>query len=765
MPVASAPRGNRTSPGASAGGPKLRASALGACLGALALLCLARCQTWLGDFTLESTSCKSGAVQCFGNVLQACSSDGTAWKNRTVCASEKLCDPALGMCLPPLCATGERRCKDAELQVCNATRDAWERLDTCATAGRCSAESGSCTDQPCQPGELQCNGSELQSCSGDQSSWDLVRDGQCESAALCNKDKGLCEKPICQLGDFNCASAELQTCNATLNGWTTVQSCDSDALCDKESGTCGAGQCTIAGEFRCTDTGALESCTDDLTAWALVESCQSAAHCDAVNGVCTDAPCTAGNYQCNGATLDVCNADTGGWDPVATCQTDGLCQATRSANETACRPPLCKAGETRCVDGQPQICNAGLTEFRANGPACATVELCVDGACAPPVCAPNDRRCTSAQPAICNPGRTGFVADGMPCASVALCNQSTGTCGDQKCVAGQLRCDPQNPTHLQRCKDDLTDWEPEPCDICATSELCSGSLGATTCDATSCAEPVCDAGAPHCGGSGADDGKILETCSPGRTGYTPCQTCVTKELCVVSLDTKPFSCTASACTPPSCNPTDRWCGGSGNTTLYQCPQSRINSKADALDSCETNGLCELTRQEGETTCEEPTCSLSDLWCGGNGNTTLYQCPASRINTQAVNLGTCASNALCEISHQARKTTCEPPKCSTGATQCGGTGNLTLQMCRTDRTGFMDCDTCGSAQLCTDSLGATTCNSSACLACTTGEAHCVGGNYQTCRTNRSGFDVTDCMGNGCDETLGGCLMPDAGVDGG
>jgi hypothetical protein len=752
----------------------MRASGLAS--GLLGVLVLAGCQLLFGDFTVSEPThagCTSGAVRCSGSVLQTCDSEGKAWEDRAVCASQTLCDETLGMCQQPACSSGERRCQDAELQLCNATQDGWSNLKMCATASRCSAESGTCTDEPCQPGALQCNGATLQSCNADQSGWSDLPGGPCASAALCDKDAGKCDAPVCNLGDFNCAGAELQTCNATLSGWTTVQSCDSDALCDATNGKCGTGACTNPGEFRCTDAGGLERCADDLTGWLSVATCRSVAHCDSVNGVCTMDPCTPGAYQCNGAMLDMCNADSTAWTLVATCQTDGLCQQTLSAHANTCSTPVCATGDTKCVDVQPEICNADLTGFRANGPACATAELCVDGVCEPPTCNPNDRRCTDAQPEICNPGRTGYVANGAPCASVALCDPSTGTCGDQKCVSGQLRCDPANPTNLQTCNADLTDWDPTPCDICATADLCSASLGATTCDNTSCKEPMCDVGAPSCGGTGTDEGKVLEICNTGRTDYTPCQTCVTPELCTASLATKPFTCTSTSCTQPSCAPSDVWCGGTGNTTLSQCPPSRINTQPTVLDTCVTNGLCVLTQQEVKTTCEAPTCALTDLWCGGTGNTTLYQCPSSRINTQAVALGNCATNGLCELSHQEGKTTCEAPKCAVGATQCSGTGNLTLQMCNSDRTGFTTCDTCATAQLCTDSLVATTCNSSACFACEVGEAHCVAGNYQTCKADRSGFATTDCNGNGCDETMGGCLMPpppdggadDAGSDGG
>ena len=524
-------------------------------------------------------------------------------------------------------------------------------------------------------------------------------------------------------------------------------------------------------------------------------------------------PCTPGAYQCSGVKLQVCKADSSGWSTVDSCETEGLCQQTLSAGETTCTKPACVTGATQCADAEPQICNADRTGFKANGPPCATVELCIAGSgnCMMPDCDPGETKCMGAQPMICNPGRTGYVANAEPCASVALCNAASGTCGDQKCVAGQLRCDPDNLTHLQRCNSDLTDWDPTPCDTCATPELCAASLAVKTCDATSCMEPVCTAGEPHCGGTGTDQGKALQVCNSGRTGYTACETCATPELCTVSLTTKPFTCQTGACTKPSCSATDRWCGGTGNTALYQCPSSLINSQATLLDTCATKELCDLTHSKNETKCEAPTCALSDIWCGGSGNNALYQCPSSRINSQAVLLDTCVTSGLCDLTHSKNETKCEAPTCAVGDLWCGGTGNKSLyqcpasrisaqaavldtcltsglcdltrtkketkceaavcatgatrcsgtsmtvlQMCNSDRTGYTDCDTCTTAQLCTDSLTAKTCNSSACFACAVGEAHCdTDGNYEKCKADRTGFTITDCMGALCDETLGGC----------
>jgi len=721
------------------------------------VLTVAGCHKLFGDYTLEA-KCSKDAKQCVGNVLQVCNDRGSDWENLRYCPSENLCSEEMGDCLPPTCSTGDRRCSGAVLELCNNTRDGWITLQPCANAGRCSGELGRCTDEACTPGMLQCNGNLLQSCVENGLDWHTEQ--PCQTAALCNTTTHECEDAPCRFGQYRCSGAELQTCNETLSGWTTVRTCESAALCDDANRTCGEVTCTVAGEFTCNGN-TLQQCKEDLTGWTDAVTCPTAGHCDAAHGICSDAPCEPGTRQCHGATLVSCKADRSGWESVSTCQSDALCQQTLDSNATTCVEPACEASAVRCTGAQPEVCNAGRSGYRPNGAACATPELCNagNGTCDTPVCTPGARTCKEAQPYVCNAGLTMYVPDGPPCASAPLCNLATGTCGDKKCAAGQLRCDPAAPTHLQRCNDDLTDWEPVPCDTCATPELCAASLGATTCDAASCKEPVCTAGVPRCGGTGAAQGKALEVCNAGRTGYTSCQTCETAGLCDVSLNTTPFVCSSKACTTPSCALTDRWCGGNGNTQLFQCPPSRINYQAILLDTCATQGLCELTHSRNKTQCEPPSCALTDRWCGGNGTRSLYQCPPSRINSEATVLDTCATQALCEQTRQESKTKCDLPKCAVGETNCGGDDERALQMCNSDRTAFNTCDTCDTAELCSASLGARTCNTNACLACAKDDALCDdSGNYQVCRADQSGFDTIDCMGNGCDETMGGCLPP-------
>ncbi len=704
------------------------------------LLLVDGCHKLFGDFTLvdDGASCASGQVQCVGNLLQRCRSADNTWDNAAICASETLCDETQDKCLAPQCAAGEWRCLDADLQICNGTRDGWLTLTTCATAGHCSARSGMCTQEPCEPGDLQCNSVLLQSCKDDRSGWNDL--DTCASAALCNEDDGVCDEVACGLGEFRCKGAQLQTCTDTLDGWTTIESCHSAALCDEEAGKCGSVGCTEAGAFRCGEDGALERCSDDLTGWTAVDVCKSVAHCDAVNGACMEEPCTPGEYQCNGARLEVCNTDRTGWDPVDTCETDALCQLTLGEGSTTCEPPRCAPEEFDCDDAQPLICNAGRTAFRENGDVCLTAELCnnQEGTCSMPACNPGDTRCTGAQPEICNAGRTGYVPNGDACASAALCNPSSGTCGDAPCVKDQVRCNPDNPTELQRCKADLSDWDP--CATCATPDLCSASLTTTTsCDESSCVEPTCDLTDRWCGGTG---NRTLYQCPESRINSqaVALDECVTNGLCELA-----HSQGATTCPAPTCNLTDRWCGGTGNKTLYQCPESRINSQAVALDECVTNGLCELAHSQGATTCPAPTCDLTDRWCGGTGNKTLYQCPESRINSQAVVVDTCETEGLCEQAHSEDTPSCPDPVCAVGEKQCSGSQ---LQVCNSARTGWTNLQKCASSTLCTSSL--TPSSQMTCDVCVDGSFACDEAQPQVCNDPSTGPAVWVDSGDECDD---------------
>src|SRR5690606_11529106 len=243
--------------------------------------------------------------------------------------------------------------------------------------------------------------------------------------------------------------------------------------------------------------------------------------------------------------------------------------------------------------------------------------------------------------------------------------------------------------------------------------LCSASIdNAVSCGDDACTEPSCALTDRWCGGLGS---RALYQCPASRinTQATVLDTCATKDLCDLA-----HAEGMAMCPEPTCTPTDRWCGGDGNTTLYQCPASRINSEPDVVDVCETSGLCALALSQGSAMCPEPSCAPTDRWCGGDGNATLYQCPASRINSQPDVLDVCETGGLCELAHSQGDSECPAPTCASGEKRCNG---AQLQICNAGRTGWTNLQMCGSSTLCMNSLMPS--SQMTCDACLDGSTRC------------------------------------------
>ena len=110
-----------------------------------------------------------------------------------------------------------------------------------------------------------------------------------------------------------------------------------------------------------------------------------------------EAACPRGSVRCDGAQLEVCNADGTGYAVAKVCDTPQLCEA-RSGQD--CATAACAIGNTRCADAEFQKCNAGRTAFDTQG-KCASAALCVadggaDGGCLPPACQPGEKHCDPA---------------------------------------------------------------------------------------------------------------------------------------------------------------------------------------------------------------------------------------------------------------------------------------------------------------------------------------------------------------------------------
>lgn len=622
----------------------------------------------------------------------------------------------------------------------------------------------------CAPRAYQCVGNVLQQCNGEGSVW--LNAMPCASEALCDAVRGVCIQPTCSASTRKCVGAELQGCNAARNGWTLLATCSTAGHCSAESGTCTEQPCE-PGSTQCNGP-VVQTCKADRSGWDDTFTCASAALCNSAQGACTGQTCEPGDFDCQGSVLRACNEGLDGWTPVRSCDSDILCnEMAGTCGDVVCTTP----GAFRCdATGLLERCADDLTGWLTVG-KCESVAHCdaLKGGCNERPCNPGDQQCNGSVLQRCNADSSGWD-EVDTCQTDGLCQQALSAgetrCREPACAAGVFRCEGAQP---QVCNAALTDFRDNGAP-CLTAELCNPATGA-------CALPVCDPGETRCNGAEP------EICNPGRTGFVPhgapcasvtlcraetgtcgdvaclagqkrcnpaaptelqlcnatldgwddCATCATAALCSDSLDAE--TCGPGACTAPTCALGDRWCGGANNRTLFQCPASRINTQPDVVDVCETAGLCEATRtQPARPTCVEKSCNLEDRWCGGAGNRVLQKCPPSLINSQAMVLDTCETAGLCAQAHaDPDAVTCPDPACAASGYSCGGEGSAILQFCNADRTELETCDTCDSAALCTASLNATACNEMACDTCLAGTKECAGAVLRIC--NAGGTAVT------------------------
>jgi hypothetical protein len=69
----------------------------------------------------------------------------------------------------------------------------------------------------------------------------------------------------------------------------------------------------------------LHHCAADGQSNPVSQTCASSAQCDAPAQACD--VCAAGQHQCSGTVLQVCNATLNGWTSVVDCSDAGACNA------------------------------------------------------------------------------------------------------------------------------------------------------------------------------------------------------------------------------------------------------------------------------------------------------------------------------------------------------------------------------------------------------------------------------------------------------
>ena len=319
----------------------------------------------------------------------------------------------------------------------------------CTIASDCQSLAGSidqCHKLACNAGKCEAAPNPNATCTSPNG-----RQGLCSSVGICT---------VCNADAYICESDNLYVCPFTQTDYALAGSCGaglcdaankrcngcvpSTAWCDPSDNTkriaCGADgkqqpATTSPGKY-CTGAGVWVDCVADSTcpdvalAECLVKACVSGNTCgskasflgdNCTGGSCDGAGkclvCATGQYNCSGATLQICNATRTGWDAVGSpCASAALCSA--SAKQClACVPsqyPQCQDVNTRL-----DCSSDGLTRTPSTKPSDATPY------------------CTGAGNWVACRTTTDCTQPSNPCQQVT-CN--SGTCSSALSVSSGVGC-------------------------------------------------------------------------------------------------------------------------------------------------------------------------------------------------------------------------------------------------------------------------------------------------------------------------------------
>lgn len=743
--------------------------------------------------------CVPGHDRCTSFRLETCMASGGNWAVTEECETVDYCDASSGGCLT--CLTDEAFCSGANLYVCNAAHTGWDTT-TCDSADLCNARTRDC--RPCVEGEYVCNDAVLQRCDAAQhwvtldtcATAALCQDSLVQAAATSSTFDGQCVPPGCSAGTYQCNpsnKAELQGCPPSLRDWTTLSDCRTSALCNATTGKCDAGCGADPGSYRCTGAQ-LQRCRLDGTAWEVVETCPNAAYCNATKQDCV--PCVAGETHCNGALLETCSSEQI-WAKGQTCLSAALCDAKNGKCLAAgCEP----AGTYRCDGAQLQQCATDYTAWKNVGTAaCATAALCdaANGKCVDPDCKAGDSRCVNGSYQTCD-AATRRWSSPIVCGENQLCTVGSGCLGN--CPAAKWQCNSTgtNSVTLEECSvnplDQSIAWKSRA--SCLSSALCANLL-ADCLDSSGCSltptscTPACSPSESKCSGAS------LMTCNEGLTSWNT-QTCASESLCDAAAST----CDVCLADQYGCSgATLQRCNSAGSGLLSETADCKT---ADAcyVGSSGTSGGCHTCSTEDAVQCsadgtrrqtcvttlgirswEDQVCPCSNGACVAcNGDS---DCGAQVCNTSTHSCVECVTDGNCTGALKACDTSSGTCVGCTDDGDCGGATpacNLLTQTCvgcteRTDCAGSTPvCDsgtyTCVQCVARADCPVVTDfCVSNLCVACqnngdcSSPTPDCIAGTCQAC--NGAAGCTT---GYACNSSSGLCEAatdPDAGTvtDGG
>lgn len=492
----------------------------------------------------------------------------------------------------------------------------------------------------------------------------------------------------CKGGAYWCNHEFLLQCNADGRDWTLQETCATADSCNPKAGDC---QPCRQGDARC-EGASHQVCRADQAAWVTDAVCASEDQCS--DAGCSEQCSPLGGIECAavaGSTeykLRECVAGQP-WKLIDTCDNETLCKDTIDVAKTdrswsrQCVSAGCpRAGELSCDGQQLRRCPRHQRNWE-EVTTCATAALC---------------EATAA---------TGNLAtDPSVAASISECNEGCPAVGTYLC-SGML---------LQKCKEDLTAWEP--LEVCSAGTQCNPVEGVCG--------PLCTPGDYECNQA------TLRKCQADGT-YQDVADCRSPTLCRDgrSLD---GPAQPGTCTPHTCLPDQRRCEGA---TLLKCKASLDGWEPEA--TCGSDKLCNAESRR----CDPIVCMTALAHqCFGQE---LAQCSLGRDKWDPVT--TCPAGQLCDAGPDPGcKLECPRQfQCNGRVLQrCTPSGWVAHATCATDDLCKCTLDPDGAGPLtnsCTLGVGSDACGIPLCGGTKPGW-QCQGAELQTCQTGRNGWTPSD-----------------------
>jgi hypothetical protein len=228
-----------------------------------------------------------------------------------------------------------------------------------------------------------------------------VNKNYCQNGCL----DGVCISKACDGGEQKCAGGFLKVCTK-MGNWGAPVKCETGSCQGDDE--CLPASCVTIGETKCSAENPkwLLKCSNSKR-WIKYKTCPGG--CDASTNDCISNPasaasCAVGDLQCTGSWLQKCvkiDAASNGW------LNHQYCANGCSLNQ--CNIKACTQGESKCI---------GATKLKK----------CEGG------------RFYNFE---CAPGKT--------CKEKLEGSITVTTCEDKACSVDELRCNPENPKHMQKC--------------------------------------------------------------------------------------------------------------------------------------------------------------------------------------------------------------------------------------------------------------------------------------------------------------------------